>query len=40
VGAQWVKAADGSKFKFDLPVVDNATDPNVPVAAKLIPYNA
>jgi branched-chain amino acid transport system substrate-binding protein len=40
VGAQWVKAAAGSKFKFDLPVVDNATDPNVPVAAKLIPYNA
>jgi branched-chain amino acid transport system substrate-binding protein len=38
VGAQWVKAPDGSKYKFALPVVDNATDPNVPVAAKLIPY--
>jgi branched-chain amino acid transport system substrate-binding protein len=40
IGAQWVKTAAGSKFKFDLVVVDNATDPNVPVAAKLKPFNA
>ncbi len=40
VGAQWIKAKAGSKFKFDLVVVDNATDPNVPIAAKLIPYSA
>ena len=40
IGAQWVKAAAGSKFKFDLVIVDNAPDPNVPIAAKLLPYNA
>ena len=40
IGAQWVKAASGSKFKFDLVIVDHATDPNVPIAAKLVPYNA
>ncbi len=39
VGGQWIKAAAGSKFKVDLVVVDNATDPKVPVAAKLVPYN-
>jgi branched-chain amino acid transport system substrate-binding protein len=39
VGCQWVKAPAGSKFKFDFVVVDNTTDPNVPVAAKLLPYN-
>lgn len=40
VGMQWVKAKPGSKFKFDFVVVDNTTDPNVPVAAKLLPYNS
>jgi len=40
IGAQWVKATSGSKFKFDLVIVDHATDPNVPIAAKLVPYNA
>jgi branched-chain amino acid transport system substrate-binding protein len=39
VGAQWVKAA-GGKFKLDYVVTDNATDPNVPVQAKLLPYRA
>ena len=39
VGTQWVKAPAGSKFKLDYPVTDNATDPNVPVSAKLLPYN-
>jgi branched-chain amino acid transport system substrate-binding protein len=39
VGTQWLKAAAGSPFKVDMVVVDNATDPNVPVAAKLLPYN-
>ena len=29
----------GAKHKFDLVIVDNATDPNVPIAAKLQPYN-
>ena len=40
IGAQWVKAAAGSKYKFDLVIVDHVTDPNVPIAAKLKPYNA
>lgn len=40
IGAQWVKAKDGSKYPFDLVIVDNAPDPNVPIAAKLIPYNS
>ena len=40
IGAQWVKAPAGSKFKLDYVVVENATDPSVPVGAKLIPFNA
>ena len=39
VGTQWVKAPAGSKFKLDYVVTDNATDPNVPVSAKLLPFN-
>jgi len=39
IGAQWVKSKEGSKYPFDLVIVDNAPDPNVPVAAKLLPYN-
>lgn len=39
IGTQWVKAPAGSKYKFDYVVTENAVDPNVPVAAKLIPYN-
>ena len=40
IGAQWVNAAPGSKFKLDLVICDNAPDKNVPIAAKLQPYNA
>jgi branched-chain amino acid transport system substrate-binding protein len=40
IGAQWVKAKEGSKFPFDLVIVDNAPDPNVPIAAKLQQYNS
>ena len=40
IGGQWVRAADGSKFKYDFVVCDNANDPNVPVAAKLRAYNS
>jgi branched-chain amino acid transport system substrate-binding protein len=40
IGAQWVKAKPGSKFKLDYPTTDHATDPNVPIEAKLIPYNS
>lgn len=40
IGTQWIKAADGSKFPLDYVVTENATDPNVPITAKLLPYNA
>ena len=40
IGTQWVKAAAGSKFKLDYVVTDHVTDPNVPIAAKLLPYNS
>jgi branched-chain amino acid transport system substrate-binding protein len=39
IGAQWVKAKPGSKYKLDLVIVDNADDPNVPIGAKLQPYS-
>ena len=39
IGTQWVKAAEGSKFALDYVVTENVTDPNVPVGAKLTPYN-
>ena len=40
IGTQWVKAPAGSKFKLDFVVTDHVTDPNVPIAAKLLPYNS
>jgi branched-chain amino acid transport system substrate-binding protein len=40
IGGQWVRAAEGSKFKVDFVVCDNANDSNVPVAAKLQAYNS
>jgi branched-chain amino acid transport system substrate-binding protein len=40
IGTQWVKAPAGSKFKFDYVITENATDPNVPVGAKLLPFNS
>ncbi|MDR0478678.1 MAG: ABC transporter substrate-binding protein [Burkholderiaceae bacterium] len=40
VGAQWVKAPAGSKFKLDYVVTENIEDPSVPVARKPVPYNA
>ena len=39
IGTQWVKAKPGSKFALDYVVTDHATDPNVPIGAKLKPYN-
>ena len=39
IGTQWVKAPPGSKFKLAYVVTENATDPNVPVSAKLLPFN-
>ncbi|MBU6502350.1 MAG: ABC transporter substrate-binding protein [Burkholderiales bacterium] len=40
INAQWIKAAPGSKYKLDYVIVENACDPNVPVAAKLRLYNS
>src|SRR5579862_8079172 len=40
IGTQWVKAKPGSKFKLDYVTTDHATDPNVPIEAKLVPYNS
>jgi branched-chain amino acid transport system substrate-binding protein len=39
-GCQWLTAKEGSPFKLDLVVTDNADDPNVPIGAKLVAYNA
>ena len=39
IGAQWIKAKPGSKYKLDMVIVDNADDPNVPIGAKLKPYS-
>lgn len=39
IGTQWVKAPAGSKFKLDYVITENATDPNVPVNTKLIPFS-
>ena len=39
IGTQWVAAKEGAKFPLDYVVTENATDPKVPVEAKLQPYN-
>ena len=39
IGTQWVKAPAGSKFPLEYPATENATDPNVPIQAKLMPFN-
>ncbi len=39
IGGQWVKPAAG-KFKLDFVITENATDRNVPVEAKLVPYGS
>ncbi len=39
IGTQWVPSS-GGKYKFDYVVTENATDPNVPVEATLVSYNA
>ncbi|NDY93579.1 ABC transporter substrate-binding protein [Ideonella livida] len=38
IGAQWVKAPAGSKFKLDYVITENAGDASVPVSRKLVPY--
>lgn len=39
IGAQWVKAPPGSRYKLDLVTVEHATDPRVPIQRKLVAYN-
>ncbi|MCJ0764837.1 ABC transporter substrate-binding protein [Variovorax terrae] len=39
IGAQWVKPAAGSKFKYDYVITENESDPRIPVAAKLKSYS-
>ncbi len=39
IGAQWIKAPAGSKFKLDFVVTENATDANVPIGSSLLPLN-
>jgi branched-chain amino acid transport system substrate-binding protein len=40
IGAQWIKAKPGSRFKLDYVIVENANDPRVPVRNQLLPYGA
>jgi branched-chain amino acid transport system substrate-binding protein len=40
IGGQWVAAASGSKYKLDFVICENSSDPNVPIAGKLQPYDA
>jgi branched-chain amino acid transport system substrate-binding protein len=39
LGGQWVAAPTGSKYPLAWNICENSSDPNVPVAAKLIPYS-
>lgn len=39
IGCQWVRTPPGSRFKVDLLTVEHATDPNVPIQRKLVPYH-
>ena len=39
IGGQWITDPTG-KFKVDFSIVENATDPNVPIAGKLVPYRS
>ena len=40
IGTQSVTAKPGSKFALDYVVTDHATDPNVPIGAKLTPFDS
>ncbi|MEK8026856.1 ABC transporter substrate-binding protein [Pseudaquabacterium rugosum] len=39
IGAQWVKAPSGSKFKYDYVLTENAGDASVPVSRKVVPFS-
>ena len=38
IGAQWIKAPAGSKFKLEYVLTENIADPAVPVSNTLVPY--
>jgi branched-chain amino acid transport system substrate-binding protein len=38
LGGQWVAAPSGSAHPLDFVLCENSSDPNVPVAGKLVPY--
>jgi branched-chain amino acid transport system substrate-binding protein len=40
LGAQWVKAPAGSKWKVDYMITENVNDKTVPIGGKLTPFNA
>lgn len=40
LGSQWVAAPSGSKYKVELVVCENSSDPNVPVASQMRPYGS
>jgi branched-chain amino acid transport system substrate-binding protein len=40
LGAQWVKAPAGSKWKVDYLITENVNDKTVPIGGKLTPFNA
>ena len=39
IGNQWLKSKAGSKFPFEMVLTENSNDRNIPVSAKLLPYN-
>jgi hypothetical protein len=39
VGVQWKATTSGSKFPFEMRVVDHTLNPAVPIGAKLEPTN-
>jgi branched-chain amino acid transport system substrate-binding protein len=39
IGAQWVKAPAGSKWKLDYVLTENVADKSIPVSAKVKPYS-
>ena len=39
IGGQWLESTSGD-FPVDFFIVENATDPNVPIAAELVPYRS
>ena len=39
IGAQWIKAPSGSKFKLDYVLTENAADKSIPVSARVKSYS-